>query len=214
MLSACSQHFKDWLYEKKKSFIFFIFRLAQRLRTRTTKRNRRGSRASDYSMGKLYRSEPGPASMPCLFPCIRIIIIKWYGLEIVLSYYENSFTDKTAYYIKTTPDPSLLLDRWLRHEVKPFSCLKFCSYCYEILLHVGGLVPQITKCRNCRVKLVDWVFPVWSLIHRSSWSVLVKVGSGFSYSVCFKFFTHWIGFNVKIYLHWLSIRNPEMRHAE
>ena len=48
---------------------------------------------------------------------------------------------------------------------------KFC------VMWEGLSLPHDTKFGNCRCKIVDSrVFPIWSLIHGSSWSGLIKAG--------------------------------------
>ena len=60
-------------------------------------------------------------------------------------------------------------------------CPQFRTYCYQILCHVGGTsprpssLPHDTKFGNCRCEMVGRrVIFIWSLIHGSSWSGLIK----------------------------------------
>ena len=59
-------------------------------------------------------------------------------------------------------------------------CPLFCTYSYQILCHVGGTSPPTRhKIGNCRCEIVGRrVIFIWSLIHGSSWSGLIKSEPG------------------------------------
>ena len=65
---------------------------------------------------------------------------------------------------------------------------KFC------VMWEGLSLPHDTKFGNCRCKIVDSrVFPIWSLIHGSSWSGLIKAGPGWRHLLQRRKNTHGFG---------------------
>ena len=69
-----------------------------------------------------------------------------------------------------------------RINYETICCPQFCTYSYQILCHVGGLVmwegqalPHDTKFGNSRCEIVGRrVIFIWSLIHGLRWSGLIK----------------------------------------
>ena len=104
-------------------------------------------------------------------PCQNPIVLQWGACHMV-TIAEN---------VILAPHLSnkISLIQGSRIKWKSLSCPQFRPYSYQILCHVWGTSPQDTRFGNCRNKIVDSrAFLSWSLILGSSWSGLIKLGSG------------------------------------
>ena len=82
------------------------------------------------------------------------------------------------------PGPTFIkpdqLDPWIKDQIKITLVSAISSLKLPNFVSSGRDKPShMTQNCNCRGKIVDsTAFPSWSLIHRSSWSSLIKVGPG------------------------------------